>query len=578
MVDGVSKRAIIFLIVYQALCLPFAFARLIIERLFSKAKTMHTIEYLIIIEKKSSPALFGLCDSIRAFNKFLQTEDDISIERNKKIRHSSTDALLGYQVEMGQVRGKNQRFFHVRVAVDEPDSISSLVTLARTIKRVVVDGGGQIETLWDDVSLFYSHKAYPHIHRIENLMRKLITYFMLTSVGKEWVITASPEAVRRQIDSKQKQYIDALFQVDFIHLGDFLFKAYASKNIQELYDLIEDQDGLVDITANEILEFKARSNWDRYFSEFVECEATFLDKRWKQLYELRCDIAHNKLFGRADYDSVIRLVEEVGPFLQKALEGANRVEVSKEDKEQIAESVAGSINKAFGEFIETWKLLEIKLKKAISQSSHELPATNLSLSKILQILQKEGELDVLIAQKIKDLMKMRNSIVHEATSGLTSAEVDEGVKQIKFLIDSIPIIDQPVSFHAECIKRIENHLKIKFNKKSTSTYLAEEEAIALTCNISKLQERKPPYYWFGFYQRQLDFLQKTKKSFAAFGCGSANTILLIPSDWLFNYFENCSVTKTPKFYWHIQIIFKDGRYLLYQRDGNHVDLSGFLLE
>ncbi len=539
---------------------------------------MHTIEYLIIIEKKSSPALFGLCDSIRAFNKFLQTEGDISIERNKKIRHSSTDTLLGYQVEMGQVRGKNQRFFHVRVAVDEPDSISSLVILARTIKRVVVDGGGQIETLWDDVSLFYSHKAYPHIHRIENLMRKLITYFMLTSVGKEWVITASPEAVRKQIDSKQKQYIDALFQVDFIHLGDFLFKAYASKNIQELYDLIEEQGGLVDIIANEILEFKARSNWDRYFSEFVECEATFLDKRWKQLYELRCDIAHNKLFGRADYDSVIRLVEEVEPFLIKALEGANRVEVSKEDKEQIAESVAGSINKAFGEFIETWKLLEIRLKKAISQSSHEVPTTNLSVSETLRILQKEGELDALTAQKIKNLMKMRNSIVHEATSGLTSAEVDEGIKQIRFLTDRIPIIDQPVSFHAECIKRIENYLKIKFNKKSTSTYLAEEEAIALTCNISKLQERKPPYYWFGFYQRQLDFLQKTKKSFAAFGCGSANTIFLIPSDWLFNYLENCSVTKTPKFYWHIQIIFKDGKYLLYQRDGNHVDLSGFLLE
>ena len=44
-----------------------------------------TTEYLIIIEKKTSEALFRLCDSIRAFKKFLQTESNIRIDKDQII-------------------------------------------------------------------------------------------------------------------------------------------------------------------------------------------------------------------------------------------------------------------------------------------------------------------------------------------------------------------------------------------------------------------------------------------------------------------------------------------------------------
>lgn len=198
---------------------------------------------------------------------------------------------------MGQVKDKEQRFFHLEISIDSTEQISLLITLTREIKRVIANGQGQIETLWDDVSLYYSQKAYPYIHKIENLMRKLITYFMLTKVGKDWVNTASPGTIKKQIDSRKKQNIDVLFQVDFIHLGDLLFKSYTSKSIEELFDLAETQEDPEEFNIETVLEFKPRSNWDRYFSEIVDCEAEYLNKRWKQLYELRCDIAHNKPFG-----------------------------------------------------------------------------------------------------------------------------------------------------------------------------------------------------------------------------------------------------------------------------------------
>ena len=538
---------------------------------------MLVIEYLIIIEKRASSALFGLCDSIEAFEKFLQTEKSISLTRNNQIQHSSNEELINFQAKMGQIKDKDQRFFHIRISIENDNFIIAIITLARAIRKVVIDGGGQIETLWDDVSLYYSHRAYPHIHRIENLMRKLITFFMLTKVGKDWVNTSSPETIRKQIDSKQKQYIDALFQVDFIHLGDFLFKSYTSKNIEELYNLIEEQGSLSDISLDEILEFKASSNWDRYFSNIVDCEANYLNKRWKHLYDLRCDVAHNKLFDRAKYEDVVRLVGEIEPYLEKAFEEANKLEVSSEDIEQIAESVASNINKTYGDFIENWKLLETRLRRAILKSGHNLKNSELSVHKSTQILEKEGSLDNSLSRQIIELAGMRNVIVHEAALELTENEISKAVKQLETLVDEIPITDQPVSFHAECIKRIESYLKIQLSQKSRIAYMSNREDISLTCNISKLHERKPPYYWFGFYRRQSDFLNNSDESYAAFGCGSANIIFLLPTKWLNNYLENCSVTKSPSFYWHIQIIKKDSNFFLYQRDGNHIALSKYLL-
>jgi hypothetical protein len=70
-------------------------------------------------------------------------------------------------------------------------------SLLKTIKTTIHNAGGQPETLWNDVSFYYSQKAYPLIHKIENLMRKLIAYFMLTTIGKEWVTITSPNALER---------------------------------------------------------------------------------------------------------------------------------------------------------------------------------------------------------------------------------------------------------------------------------------------------------------------------------------------------------------------------------------------
>ena len=209
--------------------------------------------------------------------------------------------------------------------------------LLKTVKTIIHNAGGQPETLWNDISFYYSKKAYPLIHQIENRMRKLIAYFMLTTIGKEWISFTSPSAVKEAIDkSKRKQYLDVLHQVDFKHLGDFLFKSYETRRISELYEQIESAQTLEDLDLEDLKSFTVKSNWERYFSEIVECDNAYLDKRWSQLYELRCKVAHNAIVLQSDYERIDELVTEVEEKLQKAIDNIDKIYVPQEDKEQVA--------------------------------------------------------------------------------------------------------------------------------------------------------------------------------------------------------------------------------------------------
>jgi Txe/YoeB family toxin of Txe-Axe toxin-antitoxin module len=226
-------------------------------------------EYLVIVEKKASEAVYHLCDDIGEFNKLLKSDPDIEIEDGliyyKQLLKSK------YEVKAGEVEAKDQRFFHVRLTFnDKEEHIEDYTRLLRSIKGTVHKAGGQPETLWDDVSFYYSRKAYPLIHKIENLMRKLITYFMLTNVGKEWVTEASPSDVREAIDkSKRKQYLDVLHQTDFKHLGDLLFKPYQTRDISELYVILDGVHKSEELDLDELRSFASKSNWERYFSAIV---------------------------------------------------------------------------------------------------------------------------------------------------------------------------------------------------------------------------------------------------------------------------------------------------------------------
>jgi hypothetical protein len=390
-------------------------------------------EYLVIIERQASEAFFHLCDDINEFNKLLQSDPNVAIE-NRRIRYRS-ELECTYEVKTGTVSGKDQRFFQVRLAFDGPEEdIEGYTGLLRAIKGVIHRAGGQPETLWDDVSLYYSQEAYPLIHRIENMMRRLITYFMLTNVGKEWVTVTAPSGVREAIDrSKRKEYLDVLHQIDFKHLADFLFKAYQTGSTTDLYEELNSADRLESLDLDKLRKYVPRSNWERYFSDVVSCDDRYLHTRWNQLYELRCMVAHNALVTKGDYDRIVALVHEVETYLQEAIDNLDRVHVPSEDREQVAEIVASNISALYGEFIELWKAFEAALARA--KGEHR-PARRSPVI-LLQALYDDGLVDEQFHAEGRDLVFLRNRLVHDASVSFSEQEIRSYIVRLDNLIGAL---------------------------------------------------------------------------------------------------------------------------------------------
>ncbi|MHC5540300.1 hypothetical protein ACYOEI_18930 [Singulisphaera rosea] len=217
-----------------------------------------TIEYLAIFRRAES-----FCDSAASFTRLLQVDSKIKVAGGE-IRYEGQPAC-NLQLSDGEVATKKQRYFHLHFTWDgDPDadveSLERFNSLLKTVRGTVRQAGGETETLWDDLSAHYARKAYPLIHEIENLMRRLIANFMLVTVGREWAEETLPKAVEDAVrNSKRKDYLNVLDTVDFIHLGEFLFANYSKKTPQDLYAKLKDVKTEEDAKA--LQTFIPESNW-----------------------------------------------------------------------------------------------------------------------------------------------------------------------------------------------------------------------------------------------------------------------------------------------------------------------------
>lgn len=364
-------------------------------------------EYLIIVDKDSASGFYGLCNSIKRFNEFIETNGILKI-KNKKI-HKDKESF-DYSITMGNVKGKEQRFFYIKITFNgSEDNINEFKNLLRDIKSTLYENKTIIETLRDDLSFYYSQKAYSLIHEIENLMRKFITYFMITSVGKNWIEESSPEPIKIALkNSKRKQYIDVLQQLDFIHLGDFLFKSYQKENLSSLFDKIEALKDDKSINIEDLKGHIPKSNWDKYFREKVECDDKYLKSRWEKLYELRNKIAHTSHFTEGDYQEIESLVDDVKEKLEKAFDNIDTIEMPEEDKEQLSENIAINVNEHVGKYLEQWNNLENQIK-SMTNTDH---IKKESFIAAIKNLEKTNVINNDFIKSAQEMGHLRNNLVH----------------------------------------------------------------------------------------------------------------------------------------------------------------------
>jgi uncharacterized protein YutE (UPF0331/DUF86 family) len=378
------------------------------------------VEYLAIVNSKE-----GFCNSISAFNNLIQSYSSIEIKTKGLVFDG---VRFDYDVQQGEIQNNSHIFFHVRLACQNKGEVIVFLSLLKSIRTILAKAAERpVEVLWDDVSSSLSSAAYPVIHEIENMMRKLITKFMLTKIGLGWTKEAVPREVSESIKTKKNTAgNNYLFETDFIQLSDFLFKPYSTASSSKLMEKVRSALSASEINIDELKELVPTSNWERYFQPIVSCKSEYLQTRWAKLYELRCLVAHNNFIGHDEFDSILKISGEVKEKLGEALSKLDSIYMSPEQKEEVAENIATTVNSTHAELISIWiSIQQLLIETAMNALNHEqarkLIKNKTSTRLIIDKLVEEGIVSSELAQELVKLQLSRDIIVHNVDAELNDS-------------------------------------------------------------------------------------------------------------------------------------------------------------
>lgn len=323
------------------------------------------LEYQLIKEKNDC------CIEIEQFENLLQINQEFKINvTNKKIKYKDMD--IKYSIKKQETNDLKEIIFVVTFEYDVEKITESNIEnfekfdnkFLHTIATFHIEGKGFFKnTLIDDISSYYSNILYPKINLIENKLRKIIYVFMEKNLGSSWMKKSLPTSVNADIKKKfedrnvSSNENDYLINVDFISLGEFLFKEYPTGSINNILDQVQETTNLendkIKNQLNKIIkEYKLKSNYSRYFDN--DLENNDLEKKWEELYKYRCDVAHNKRIRKGQYDKCTKLINEIDSIFDKCIRNIDSIKVPDEDKnklENVGISTFSDIDKKINMFI-----------------------------------------------------------------------------------------------------------------------------------------------------------------------------------------------------------------------------------
>lgn len=404
------------------------------------------VEYLVVIDAKEP-----ICKSVDSFGNLLQANDGIKI-CGDKITYA--DCSFGYDVSFDNVDSSIQRYFHLTLTLFDTRNESQFLELLRLLKSIIGKiSGRQPEVLWDDISSNRCNEAYPVIHETENLLRKLITKFMFANLGLRWTKEAVPVEVDNSIkgdntdDEKSTRAKKSsnrsgnyLYQLDFIQLSKLLFKEYATGSLDKVNEKISKATSIESLDIDELRELVPQSNWQRYFSPIVNCDSSFLEKKWGRLYELRCKVAHNRFITKDELFEIQSSTKEVNRVLSEAIQKLKQVNVTEEQKEEVAENLLKTSNEVYSNFLEKWDELQEQLLELLryDPSNNKDEVSSLSSWKDIEsYASKHSHMGEAFFEKVNNLYSFRNELVHKPDLEVSSAYILEQMSVIKALEEEI---------------------------------------------------------------------------------------------------------------------------------------------
>jgi hypothetical protein len=385
------------------------------------------VEYLIIFKSQKN-----ICDNKETYNNLITSNSKFKITKDKLLYDSLE---ISYSVKIDELQQKDQRFFHVTFICSEFEKITEFSNLLRDYRITIGNLTKDVYILWDDISRYYSIISYPLISEIENLMRKLITNFLVINVGADWIKETIPSDVQNSIREDNKKKIDT----NFFHGTDFIQLLYALTTetkfeTKSLIEKIKKASKIDELDINELKKIVPKSNWEMYFSKKIDCDVDYLKKQWNRLYELRCLVAHNNLVTFNDYQEIKSIVDDLKNKLQRLIDELDSIEVEEENKELVAENIVSNLNILYGSFIETWKELEKEIL-LVSNDLLEKKEKIVNIFMLLDKLQSRNLITQSLQLEIRTLMSFRNAIVHHSDIQITETETNIKINQLKNIIE-----------------------------------------------------------------------------------------------------------------------------------------------
>ncbi|WP_224964162.1 HEPN domain-containing protein [Acinetobacter guillouiae] len=370
-----------------------------------------TVEYLCTFDSK-----MGICNSIQNVKSLLSASAHITISTGK-IKWKTHEFSL--EMSKGDISGETDSiFYHFVFTNDKEGDSEKFQELLKAVRTILAKVSNENEplTLRDDISSTYAERAYPIIHELENSMRKLITKFMITKVGRLSITDHLPGEVVDSVKVEGRKSINEnfLYKTDFIQLSNFLFREFSTHKSDSIYSIISKADA---ITADELQHLKDKlpmSNWDRYFKPVIKCSSEELKANWEILYKLRCIVAHNNFMSKGDYEVLLSRAEKVSKIIQEALDRLSEVEVKEAEKSDILDGVNININEQYGVFLNSWKSLVNSIDKILKFviGMNEEKAERLSFRSKIEHLIEFSILEEDERRKIYRLLSFRNRLVH----------------------------------------------------------------------------------------------------------------------------------------------------------------------
>lgn len=297
------------------------------------------VELLILIKNDNS-----FCNNVNAFKSFLNVDSQLSISQNKiTLKLGGEKSISAYfQIETGEIESKKERYFLVSLKKDDRSPIENFNELILKIKDIanrINPGNSVINVVWDDVGRHYATEAYPVLNNVENLMRKLISKFLLINVGMNWSKeTMVPDLLKKiaNHEDDNDHYVNDLFKIDFIHLSDFLFAKKRDLTLSEVDRILAK--GKYDKNDTQLLSnYLPRSNWEKYFSSIIEQDQSELEDNWKRLYKLRNKVAHNRFLTKRELSETIGVAGKVTEVLNKAIRKLTEIDLDETQRSLIIE-------------------------------------------------------------------------------------------------------------------------------------------------------------------------------------------------------------------------------------------------